>query len=200
MRGELIGRLGLDRPVDRGQHLTLADPASGVDVNRADEAAFTSHADRLIAPCGQRPGCSDGPRNVGPARNNYRDRRNLTAALAGGAGRLALPACILRLASEHGEGQGQGKRDKHRTDDQPPPLVAAINHDQRVRPFKTRFPVHSCHSFALPRTCERGPATVLREQLTACNKDIDPHRANPFSTNGAIPSASRCRSTNSRPC
>jgi hypothetical protein len=65
LRGQLSGFLGLDGPLDGCQHLALADPASRIDENPGDLAAFAGDSDRLVAPGGERtasrydsrPGC-----------------------------------------------------------------------------------------------------------------------------------------------
>ena len=77
--GELIGFLALDRAIDAGEHLALADPAAGIDVDARHLAALAGHADRLVAPRGERARRGDRAHDVGPPGDDHRDAGDLSA-------------------------------------------------------------------------------------------------------------------------
>ncbi len=150
--GELRRGLRLDRAIDRRQHLALADPASGIDINCANQPAFARHSDWLVAASCQRAGCGHGLGDFASAGNNHRDRGDLPAATAtrasdGCASGVGRRGAVIG-AAEHGERDGQRNRSDHRSDDPPLFSVGPIDNDQPIRAFEAGFPVHTCHSFA----------------------------------------------------
>ena len=108
LRRQLRGFLALHRAVDRREHLALADPASGIDIDPGDEAAFAGDADRLVAPRGKRAAGGDRARDLAAPGDDDRDGRDLAAGPAGArrAARASPPA-----AHHHRrEGQSPGRR------------------------------------------------------------------------------------------
>ena len=81
LRRRALRLLGLHRAVDHRQHLARADPVAGLDRDRDHAAAFADHADRHLAPRGERAGGADRACDGGAAGRDHRDRRDLLALL-----------------------------------------------------------------------------------------------------------------------
>ena len=159
--GELGGFLRLDRTVDGGEDLALADPAAGIDQHAGDHAAFAGDSDRLVAPRGKRAAGGDRARDLRAARDHDGDGRHLAAAAFG----LRRPPALPRRRSS-------GKKPSATSAMSAAPMIAkrlrrepssstsVLSPEERIEVFS----VHAQHSFALPATPAPAAAvSVLRE-------------------------------------
>ncbi len=145
LRRQLRRGLRLNRSIDRGEHLALSDPASGIDIDRPNQAAFAGHAHRLVTPRCKCARCCDGPRNFASARHGDRNGGR-DAALLTASGRRAGGGGVVFLATNYaGHQQNRGHADQDGGEDDPPAAAGPINHDQGVGAFKTGFVVHLVH-------------------------------------------------------